>query len=84
MPVVTRKQEAKQYDGTNGQEIVNWLRIMELFTDDGKTLTFGNEYEYYEILVGWWIVRDTGSRSFLTYCTPEEFAVGWEVLDASA
>lgn len=79
MPIITQRLEAKQYDGTNGAEIIDWLDgSVDLVSDDGTRLEIFYVGSPRTIHVGGWVIAGgggtpTGTRTFIFEATDEEF-----------
>lgn len=81
MPLVTEVREARQYDGTNGTQLADWLDgSYTVASDDGTRLVLRDgEGTRKRIPLGGWLVRD-GDRSLLWYGNQNQYEKRWTVL----
>ncbi|MDX3527131.1 hypothetical protein P1P75_11925 [Streptomyces sp. ID05-39B] len=84
MPIVVPRYEAMQYDGTNGQAVVDWLKgTVELVSDDGNQLVVDFLGSQRTIPAGGWVIASGGGagpdgpRYFSTEQTAADYTNGW-------
>ncbi len=80
MPFITLRQEALQYDGTNGLEIAStWLSDATLVSDNGQILKLkiaGYPPITYEIPKDYYVIRYYG-KTYYQAINPDEYAQNW-------
>jgi hypothetical protein len=65
MPIVTERLEARQYDGTNGTELLEWLNGCELVSDqDGVLVAEDESAGQFIVDTGSWIVAWSPSPDY--------------------
>lgn len=87
MPVVVMRYESKQYTGTNGPEIVDWLcGTVDLYSDDGTELVLNFIGSRRHIPVGGWVIAAGGGgglfRSFAGEFSATDYTNNWLELPA--
>lgn len=84
MPIVMRRCESIQYDGTNGRSIAeDWLANVSLHSDDGQTLVLhGLESEPYTVPRGSWVIRSTPGRALMSIHSQADYQVAWAEIGA--
>lgn len=81
MALVTELRESRQFDGTNGADLVAWLDgSYTLISDDGSLLVFKDGEGFVKrIPVGNWLVRD-GNRSLTWHGSDTAYKAQWAVI----
>ncbi|MEU1219234.1 hypothetical protein [Streptomyces microflavus] len=86
MPIVVQRVESKVYDGTNGQEVADWVGNAELVgVDSNGTLTMSVTLWglTYDIVTesGWYVLRVAGRHE--GSLSPEAYALQYHELPAT-
>ena len=78
MPYAVQRFESKQYDGTNGADLVNnFVQNCSLTSDDGVTLKFLDSNYCDQVLpVGSWVIRSP-DRNYLWAGSDAEYQLRW-------
>ena len=83
MPLVTPHYESMQYDGTNGEAVVDWLNgSVDLVSDDGTQLVVAFLGSQRTIEAGGWVIAGGNGafRGFYAEQTATAYAAGWHEL----
>ncbi|MFG3349492.1 hypothetical protein ACGF1Z_31095 [Streptomyces sp. NPDC048018] len=85
MPIVVPLLESKQYTGSNGPAIVEWLcGTIDLESDDGEELVLNYIGSPRRLRVGDWVIAGGGGagtpRCFSTETTAADYANVWAEL----
>lgn len=78
MALVTALRESRQYDGTNGADLIAWLDgSYTVISDDGNLLVFKDGENFVRrIPAGNWLIRD-GNRSLIWHGTDASYQQQW-------
>lgn len=82
MPYVVPKAESRQYDGTNGPELAEWVGAAEVVSlvEGALTLSVTAATLTYDVVMhpGWWIIRQNGQHGGTH--SPEDYERIWHEL----